>query len=330
VTPRRATAVRSGDRFGDWRVERRLGRGGFGEVWLGRHELSGQPAAVKFPRRRDVLEALRREGGLVGKLAHPLVVETLGANLDGKPPWIAFRYVEGESLREKIRRGTLGVDVALGIYGDVLAALGHAHGEGVIHGDLKPENILVDAEGRAHLTDFGLGIAVGQIVSSVAVAGTSRTEDGLSVSGSLEYMAPEQRRGEGAAVGSDLYAAALILFEMLTGALPEGAESPSDLRPGLDPRVDDLFHRGHARPERRCRSTAEALEHLDAVLRARDEGERTCAECGAVAQAGEHYCDRCGSRLRADAGRCACGFLPEVGDRYCIRCGRETDAGRLV
>ena len=72
------------------------------------------------------------------------------------------------------------------------------------------------------------------------------------------------------------------------------------------------------------------LDHLDSVIRARAEGERTCAECGAVAQAGEHFCVRCGTKLRADLGRCACGFLPEAGDRYCIRCGREIHAGGLV
>jgi serine/threonine protein kinase len=308
----------------------RIGRGGFGEVWRGRHEMSGRDAAVKFPRDRDVLDALRREGALGRTLSHPLIVEVLDVGLGEDPPWVAFRHVRGESLRVSIRHGPLPTETALSIYGDVLSALAHAHGQGVVHGDVKPENIIVDREGRAHLTDFGLGMAVGEVAGAAVVAGRRETAEGLSISGTVEYLAPEQRRGESGSAQADLYTLAVVLFEMLTGALPEGSEAPSDLRPGLDPRVDDLFLGGHARRGRRYASASEALSELDAVLRARETTARTCEGCGWTAEADEYFCIRCGRQLRADLDACACGFLPEVGDRYCIRCGGETHAGRHV
>jgi serine/threonine protein kinase len=327
VRRRRTTSLRSGGRVGPYVLEERIGRGGFGEVWRARHEISALVAAVKLPRDAQLLDALHREGALTGKLDHPLVVAAIEAGLDDDPPWIAFRWIDGASLRERIRRGALAVEAALDVYGDVLSALTHAHGEGVVHGDVKPENVLLDAEGRAHLTDFGLGRAVGEVAASVALSGRNETTTGVSLSGTIEYMAPEQRRGPPEAQ-SDLYALAIVLFEMLTGALPEGAESPSDLRPGLDPRIDELFHRGHARRERRYASAAEALRHLDRVLESRRETGRTCPGCGAESVAGEYFCDRCGTRLRADLDRCACGHLPENGDTFCIRCGKERHGGR--
>jgi eukaryotic-like serine/threonine-protein kinase len=330
VRPSRAAEIAAGGRVGDFVLVERIGRGGFGEVWLARHELSAQDAAIKFPRDRDVLDALRREDALAATLSHPLIVEVLASGLLEDPPWVAFRYIRGESLREAILRGPLPTDAALGVYGDVLSALAHAHGQSVVHGDVKPENIILDGEGRAHLTDFGLGRIVGEVAGAAVAAGRRETAEGLSISGTVEYMAPEQRRGEDGSARSDLYTLAVVLFEMLTGALPEGAESPSDLRPGLDPRVDALFFSGHARHGHRYTSAGEALADLDEVLASRETSARTCESCGWKADADEYFCIRCGHQLRANLDRCACGFLPEVGDRHCIRCGGEAHAGHMV
>jgi len=330
VRARSLRALAAGRRVGDFVLESRIGLGGFGEVWRARHRIDGRPAAVKFPRNPELRGALRREGTLSAELDHPLIVRRLAEDLDAEPPWVAFRYVDGPNLRERILDGALPVEDALSIYGDVLAALDHAHRNGVIHGDVKPENILLDADGRAHLADFGIGLVVEEIATKVATSGRRRTSEGISISGTLEYLAPEQQRGEASDFRSDLYTVAMVLFEMLTGALPEGSERPSDLRPGLHPDLDRLVARGRARRDRRYASAAEAIADLDAVLRRRRAGGQVCGACGAPAREAEYFCIVCGAQLRADLERCDCGFDPDSGDRFCIRCGKEQHADGVV
>ncbi len=154
---------------------------------------------------------------------------------------------------------------ALRVAREVLAGLGYAHGRGVVHRDLKPENVLFDDVGRARLVDFGLS----RLVRGEAAENLSRLTRTNVILGTYEYMAPEQRLGRPVDERADLYALGVILYEMLTGALPLGRfEAASVLRPGVPPALDPIVHRALApAPKDRFPSAIAFLEAIDVVER---------------------------------------------------------------
>src|SRR3712207_745650 len=169
----------------------------------------------EFATDSDQLERFRREARAVAQLSHPHVVGVIDAGEDGDPdhpnPFIVFEYVEGETLKDRIRRfGRLPVDEAIAYAIEVARALGAAHERGIVHRDIKPQNILIDEEGTAKVTDFGIA--------------RSLTEEGLTaegrVLGTTDYVSPEQALGHHVDGRSDIYSLGVVLFEMLTGDVP--------------------------------------------------------------------------------------------------------------
>jgi serine/threonine protein kinase/uncharacterized RDD family membrane protein YckC len=253
--------IEAGDRVGEYVLESKVGRGSFGEVWKARHRaLEGLAVAMKFPSDARALARLRGEGALARRIEHETVVKLVGLDLEHDPPYLAMQFIDGESLREVLRRGALPPRRALAVARRIYAALEAAHGSKVIHRDVKPENILIDAAGKAYLGDFGLAAAFDGGSSTELGSLGSR---GTGVVGTLRYLSPEQKDPRRAIdPRSDLYSAGLVLFEMLTGVLPEGGELPSDLVPGLEKAFDSVFARCYARLERRFKSAREVLEAL--------------------------------------------------------------------
>ncbi len=251
-----------GEKVGSYVLRERLGAGGFGEVWRAEHEvLRGRTVAIKLATAPGAARALKREGAIQAQLEHPGIVKVIDVCL-GEPPHIVYEYVRGKNLRQGLRErgGKLPEDEAREALLEVAEALAHAHGRGVVHGDLKPENILVDAgSGRRKLTDFGLahaarvegGVALSQSLESTAFGGDAGASAGKARGGSMGYVAPEALEGRPIDPRADVYALGVLLFELVTGRLPQGRDLPSVVGKGIEPWWDELFMLCYTAYERR-------------------------------------------------------------------------------
>ncbi len=201
---------------GRYAFERELGRGGMATVYLARDLKHDRPVALKVlhPEFAVTLgpERFRREIRLVARLQHPHIVTVLDSGEAAGRLWFTMPFVEGESLRDRLRREKqLPVEDALRIAREAAGALDYAHGQGVIHRDVKPENILLSA-GHALVADFG--------IARVLQSGETLTEPGVVV-GTPAYMSPEQAAGEPELdARTDVYSLGAVLYEMLGGEPP--------------------------------------------------------------------------------------------------------------
>ncbi len=204
-------------------LERELGRGGMATVYLAQDLRHGRHVALKvlLPELSAVLgpERFLREIHTTARLDHPHILPVLDSGEAAGLLWYTMPYVEGESLRDRLRSETqLSVDEALRIAREVADALGYAHGQGVVHRDVKPENILL-AHGHARVADFGVARALEY------AGGDSLTGTGLAL-GTPAYMSPEQASAGSVDGRSDLYSLGCVLYEMLAGEPPFTGPTP--------------------------------------------------------------------------------------------------------
>jgi hypothetical protein len=198
-----------------YRLERRLGAGGFGVVWLAHDTHLDRPVAVKRIPMHDAAVAARaeREARAAARLAHPGIVALYESGSDDDAVYLVSELVRGATLGDLLERGELSDRETLQIGVALCDALAHAHGRGVIHRDVKPANVMVCADSdplAAKLTDFGVARMAGDDVLTA-------TGD---VVGTLAYMAPEQAEGGEVGAEADLYALGLVLYESLSGVNP--------------------------------------------------------------------------------------------------------------
>jgi serine/threonine protein kinase len=262
---------RTGATVGGYRLDARLGAGGMGQVYRGVRDGGGgqQPArvAVKFLAAAlagdpPLRERFQREVKVLEGLDHPAIVRVLASGEDGGVPWFAMTLVDGPSLRGRLAAGPLAAAEAGAVFAAVLAGLAHAHARGVVHRDLKPANVLLAPAG-AMLADFGIARPGEALLSAM-----TRLTETAAVLGTVPYMSPEQRAGGPLDHRSDLFSVGVMLYEALTGVLPQGAFAPpSRLRAGLPARLDAVVLRLlQPRPEDRYPGAAEAARALAAVL----------------------------------------------------------------
>ena len=213
-----SSAAASVPTLGRFELKRVLGRGAQSTVWLGFDPRLEREVAIKLMRLASgsggsdataALEQWLREARTVGRLAHPHIVPVFEADVhadgSGAQPYIVFEFVPGQSLAERLRQqGAYAPRAAAELMLGVLDALAHAHASGVVHRDLKPSNILIDAAGRARVTDFGIAV-------------TSGDAQGAVPAGSPGYLSPEAVRGLAPAPSMDVFAAGLVLAELMTG-----------------------------------------------------------------------------------------------------------------
>ncbi len=206
---------------GRYRLIRRLGRGGMGEVWLAQDELLDRQVAIKRlltgsgpsePAGPEDLSRLLREARLAARLNHPNAVSVFDVVLDNQRPDVVMEYVPGDTLADKIkRRGALPVEEVRRIGAAIADALAEAHRLGIVHRDLKPANVLVTDRGVPKLADFG--------IARLGSEGTGYTITGFML-GTPAFLAPEVARGEAADARSDVWSLGITLYAALEGRSP--------------------------------------------------------------------------------------------------------------
>ncbi len=205
---------------GRYEVLSRIGTGGMADVYLARDQLLGRQVAVKllhhrFAEDQEFVERFRREASSAASLSHPNVVAIFDRGEWDGTYYIAMEYLPGRSLKAVVRElGPLDPAAAIDIVVQILHAARFAHRRGVIHRDLKPHNVILDEEGRAKVTDFG-----------IARAGASDMTLTGSIMGTAQYLSPEQAQGHAVSAASDIYAVGIVLYELLTGAVPFDGET---------------------------------------------------------------------------------------------------------
>src|SRR3954449_9467131 len=226
-----------------YRLDAQIGTGGMSTVHRAFDTTLERTVAVKLMHRHiasdsDQLERFRREARAVAQLNHPHIVTVIDAGEDDGRPYIVFEYVEGETLKERIRRfGRLPIAEAIAYAIEIGRALSAAHSERIVHRDVKPQNVLIDPEGRAKVTDFG--IARSLELDGLTAAGR--------VLGTTDYVAPEQAIGDGATEQSDVYSLGICLWEMLTGDVPYKGDN--QVAVAMQHVRDPLPDVAHLRPE---------------------------------------------------------------------------------
>lgn len=260
--------------LGRFELKKLLGRGAQATVWLAQDPRLQREVAIKLLRPVEdqdptVLEQWLREARHVGRLAHPFIVPVFEADVQGRQPYIVFEYVPGKTLAEHLaQQGRCAPHDAVALMVDALDGLQAAHQAGIVHRDLKPSNIMVDAQRHARVMDFGMAAPV------------QAAPDAQLASGTPAYLAPEAAAGAAPAPSMDVYSAALVLVELLTGrpliaqkdtwqALYRIANEPlvlpADLGPGVDDGLRAILQRAMARdPGQRYASAAEFRDALRA------------------------------------------------------------------
>jgi serine/threonine protein kinase len=273
-----ASAAAAPTSIGRYRIERLLGEGGMGAVYLAHDPQLDRPVAIKVPRLTGGANDARfaREARAAAALRHPNICPIYDLVEAGGVKFLCLAYVRGEPLSRKLGPGRpLPVDEAVTIVRTIARALHEAHSHGIIHRDLKPANVMIDEAGQPVVMDFGLAKPCLPLTTQLTAAG--------DILGTPAYMSPEQIEGDVARMGPgcDIYALGVILYELLTGNVPfsgdlvslamrvvaDAPTPPSRHRPGLDPRLDSICLKALAKqPAHRWPSMAAFADALDETL----------------------------------------------------------------
>ena len=211
---------------GRYVIQAIVGTGGMAVVYRAFDKKKNRIVAIKvlrpeFESDEEFVRRFSREAEAASKVSHENIVNMLDVGTDGDLRYIVMEYVDGQTLKDMIRQqGFLNPDTAIRMTIRILAAVDHAHRNGIVHRDIKPQNILVDADGHVKVADFG--------IARLKAAQTTRVDSdgqGISALGSVHYFSPEQARGEVADEKSDLYSVGVVMYEMLTGQVPFDGET---------------------------------------------------------------------------------------------------------
>ena len=267
-------------------IKRKLGSGGMADVYLADDQELGRQVALKMLNERHAndeqfVERFRREAQNAASLNHPNIVSIFDRGQGEDTYYIAMEFLDGRSLKELlVRNGPTPIPIAIDYARQILAGLGFAHKNGIVHRDIKPHNIVVGLDGRLKVTDFG-----------IARSGTSQMTEAGSIVGTAQYLSPEQARGAPVDPRSDLYSLGIVLYEMLTGEVPFTGDAPVEiamkhlsaipdppslLRPEVPRDLDAIVMRALAKdPDQRYDSAEDMDADLDRVARGAEISART-------------------------------------------------------
>src|SRR5579859_2930789 len=212
-------SIRPGTRLGAFEVQELIGQGSLGQVFRAHHPGLARPAAVKallaLAADPEATVRFQLEAQAVAQLRHPNILQVYDfGELEGTP-YLVAEYVSGGSLADRLRHGAAPPQVAVAILASIASALDHAHSIGVVHRDVRPANVLMQDNGSPMLADFGLA----KLGQRPAAGGPP---------GAPDYVSPEQAAGGAVGPASDRYSLAVLAYQLLTGALPFGAETPME------------------------------------------------------------------------------------------------------
>jgi serine/threonine-protein kinase len=258
-----------------YRVERLIGAGGMGEVYLAEDITLHRKAALKllparFTQDEERVRRFKREARAASALNHPNIITIYEIGEADSVHFIAMEFIEGETLRQRVTRGAMPLDEVIDAGIGVAGALAAAHDAGIIHRDIKPENIMVRPDGYVKVLDFGLAKLVDEASLKDSTTG--------GVMGTLLYISPEQARGQQPDARSDLYALGAVMYEMLTGRPPVVGDNflemamsiatrrpdpPSSIVPGIPPELDHIMLKAlEKEPSARYHSARQFLADL--------------------------------------------------------------------
>jgi serine/threonine protein kinase len=223
--------------IGHYKISKRIGTGGMGEVYLATDMTAGRKAALKLLPERftgdaERLKRFQQEAHAVVGLNHPNILTIYEIGEDHSTHYIASELIEGQTLRQRLMRGRMEVGEAVDVAIQVASALVVAHGAGVVHRDIKPENIMLRPDGYVKVLDFGIAKLAEQEVPV-----TIPTDEALllvetnlgSILGTVRYMSPEQARGAPVGKGTDIWSLGVVLYEMVTGHGPFSGDTPREV-----------------------------------------------------------------------------------------------------
>ena len=257
--------LRVRQRLGKYRIERRLGQGGFASVYQALDTIEGVRVALKMPHQFNVtasmLDAFQREARLVARLEHPNILPLKDASfIEGR--FVIASKLGEQTLAERLKK-RVSLETSLNLIDQMISAVAYAHENKIIHCDIKPENMILLPDGRLQLTDFGIAkVAQRTIVRTMIASG----------SGTVGYMAPEQAMGRPSA-RSDVFALGLLAFRILAGVLPEWPfawppKGYATLRRKVTPEMEDVLRKSlEMRPNRRYNDAGEMLRAFQPAKR---------------------------------------------------------------
>jgi serine/threonine protein kinase len=225
----------AGFRAGPYQLEKRIGRGGMGSVWLA-SRVDGPKVAVKLVKRgmdtSEILRRFRMERQVLASLDHPNIARLIdGGSTPEGMPYLAMEYVEGTPIDQFCETRASAITVRLKLFRDVCAAVQYAHQNLVVHRDIKTGNILVTQTGVVKLLDFGIAKLIRTDSSTLEIAQTRPELRPMT----LDYASPEQVRGEPITTSTDVYSLGVLLYKLLTGTMPYGVSvrSPEAIRKAI-------------------------------------------------------------------------------------------------
>ena len=299
----------SGTKLGEYEVKSLIGSGGMGEVYRARDSQLGRDVAIKvlpsfLSSDSDRLRRFEQEARAAAALNHPNILAVFQMGKYEGTPYLVSELLEGETLREQIKRGRLSVRKAIDYGVQIARGLAAAHEKGIVHRDLKPENLFVTKDGRLKILDFGLAKLTQPQFSSEnsALTFTEGTEAGV-VMGTVGYMSPEQVRGQAADHRADIFAFGAILYEMLAGKrafqkptspetmtaiLNEDPPGISQVAANVAPALQRMVHRClEKNPEQRFQSASDLAFDLDSLLES--GGSSPSAKAASAAGGGKRW-----------------------------------------
>ena len=226
-----------GQTFGHYKISKRIGSGGMGEVYLATDVTAGRKAALKllpmrFTGDAERLKRFQQEAHAVVALNHPNILTVYEIGEDHSTHYIASELIEGETLRQRLEHGRMELSEAVDVAIQVASALAAAHATGIVHRDINPGNIMLRPDGYVKVLDFGIA----KLVEQEAPATTPKEEALLLVEtnlglilGTVSYMSPEQARGTPVDKGTDIWSLGMVLYEMVTGHEPFIGDTPREV-----------------------------------------------------------------------------------------------------
>jgi TolB-like protein len=218
-----------GTRLGRYEIRSHLGAGGMGEVYLARDSRLDRDVALKilpdaFAGDPDRMRRFEQEARAASGLNHPNIITIYEIDQSGATSFIATEFIEGSTLRERMRARQMSTGEVLNVAVQIASALAAAHGNGIVHRDIKPENVILRSDGIVKVVDFGLAKLTGQeppdpLGGEAPTRADLKTASGL-VMGTATYMSPEQARGQQVDARTDIFSLAVVLYELLAGCLP--------------------------------------------------------------------------------------------------------------